>query len=100
MFTDMSLSADLNLAFKTQEGDIKGNASFLISHLNFRKLNTRVLLGFEMLVLTSGAWPLNQSMAGEFKVPEEVNMSVKWHFLKHDDVDPLFCLVGQKYIQI
>lgn len=26
-----------------------------------------------MLVLTSGAWPLNQSMAGEFKVPEEVS---------------------------
>ncbi|KAH8552618.1 Cullin [Umbelopsis sp. PMI_123] len=51
MFTDMSLSADLNLAFKSQEGDIKG---------------------FEMLVLTSGAWPLNQSTAGEFKVPEEL----------------------------
>ncbi|KAG2177587.1 hypothetical protein INT44_008099 [Umbelopsis vinacea] len=76
MFTDMSLSADLNLAFKTQEGDIKGNASFLISHLKFRKLNTRVLLGFEMLVLTSGAWPLNQSMAGEFKVPEELVKSI------------------------
>ncbi|KAI8582431.1 hypothetical protein K450DRAFT_227154 [Umbelopsis ramanniana AG] len=55
MFTDMSLSADLNLAFKSQEGDIKG---------------------FEMLVLTSGAWPLNQSMAGEFKVPEELVKSI------------------------
>jgi hypothetical protein len=25
-----------------------------------------------MLVLTSGAWPLNSSSVGEFKVPEEV----------------------------
>lgn len=32
------------------------------------------VLGFDMLVLTSGAWPLNQSGTGEFKVPAEVNM--------------------------
>ncbi|GAB5592584.1 hypothetical protein Unana1_07484 [Umbelopsis nana] len=51
MFTDMSLSADLNSAFRSQEGDMKG---------------------FDMLVLTSGAWPLNQSGTGEFKVPAEL----------------------------
>ncbi|CAO3666159.1 unnamed protein product [Umbelopsis vinacea] len=56
MFTDMSLSADLNLAFKSQEGgDMKG---------------------FEMLVLTSGAWPLNQSSAGEFTIPAELVRSI------------------------
>jgi hypothetical protein len=54
-----------------------------------------------MLVLTSGAWPLNASMAGEFKVPEEVNYfgGWNWHLLKRDP-DLSFCLVGQKYIQI
>ncbi|KAG2185928.1 hypothetical protein INT43_002366 [Umbelopsis isabellina] len=51
MFTDMSLSADLNSAFKNKEPTVKG---------------------FEMLVLTSGAWPLNASSIGEFKVPEEL----------------------------
>lgn len=72
----MSLSADLNLAFKSQEGgDMKGKL-LLTNTVAYKSVITcsQVSIGFEMLVLTSGAWPLNQSSAGEFTIPAEVRM--------------------------
>ncbi|KAL1931391.1 hypothetical protein VTP01DRAFT_9533 [Rhizomucor pusillus] len=66
MFTDMSLSNDLNAAFKEF---LKQNAE---------KLN----VGFEIQVLTAGAWPLNQkedakaTEASGIQIPAELEKSV------------------------
>ena len=58
MFTDMTLSEDLNSQFKT-------------------KMETKsVKLGFEfqMQVLTAGSWPLTTQAIQEFSIPIEVNI--------------------------
>ncbi|KAI9493423.1 Cullin [Zychaea mexicana] len=69
MFTDMSLSNDLNITFREY---LKQNAS---------KLN----VGFDIQVLTAGAWPLNQkddgkaTEANKIHIPAELEKSVS-HF--------------------
>ncbi|RUP51076.1 Cullin family-domain-containing protein [Jimgerdemannia flammicorona] len=63
MFTDVTLSADLNNSFR--------------EFVNNNGLKLGV--GFEIMVLTAGAWPLAQSSTSEFRVPAELEKSVS-HF--------------------
>lgn len=82
MFTDVSLSSDLNANFKdyikSQPGTkLKGRkrggggmCSFIIC---------LYIVNFDILVLTAGAWPLNQkddqktAQTQKFQIPTEVN---------------------------
>eukprot|EP00118_Oscarella_pearsei_P017044 m.167647 g.167647 ORF g.167647 m.167647 type:complete len:744 (+) comp38937_c0_seq3:170-2401(+) len=59
MFTDMSLSDDLNGSF----GD-------------FMKDKTQLGLSFSVQILQSGAWPLGQSAGSPFAIPEELLRSI------------------------
>ncbi|KAG0230091.1 Cullin-2 [Mortierella sp. GBA43] len=60
MFTDMTISADLNTSFKDwlQDGDLSNG------------------LDFGILVLTAGSWPVNSSQPLEFQYPGELEKSI------------------------
>ncbi|OZJ02668.1 hypothetical protein BZG36_04780 [Bifiguratus adelaidae] len=60
MFTDMTVSADLNTRFK--------------DFLDQSELKLGV--GFDILVLTAGAWPLSQSSSTDVQIPAELEKSV------------------------
>lgn len=62
MFTDMSVSADLNNKFS-----------------NYLQNKDRIELGlnFSIYVLQAGAWPLGQSCPTDFAVPQELEKSVQ-----------------------
>ena len=62
MFTDMSVSADLNNKFS--------------SHLQ-NKDRIELGLNFSIYVLQAGAWPLGQSCPTDFAVPQELEKSVQ-----------------------
>jgi len=61
MFTDMSISSDLNQKF---------------SH-HLEKSNTDLGINFSLLVLQSGAWPLGQTAAATVALPQELVKSVQ-----------------------
>ncbi|KAG0186717.1 Cullin-2 [Apophysomyces sp. BC1034] len=66
MFTDMSLSNDLNTNFKDY----------------LRQQSCKLGVGFDMLILTAGAWPMNQKddtsapEATKIQIPAELERSV------------------------
>jgi hypothetical protein len=57
MFTDMSVSADLNREYQEKEQEHK-------------------TLHFSILVLTAGSWPLTQQAASQFNLPAVLESSV------------------------
>ncbi|KAG0042940.1 Cullin-2 [Gryganskiella cystojenkinii] len=60
MFTDMTISADLNTGFKEW---LQGT-------------NTNIGVDFGILVLTAGSWPVNSTQPLEFQCPEELEKSI------------------------
>ncbi|KAF9579538.1 Cullin-2, partial [Lunasporangiospora selenospora] len=60
MFTDMTISSDLNTGFKEwlQNGDLTNG------------------LDFSILVLTAGSWPVNSTQPLEFQCPDELEKSI------------------------
>ncbi|KAF9433534.1 Cullin-2 [Entomortierella beljakovae] len=60
MFTDMTISSDLNTGFKEW---LQGN-----------ELNNGV--DFSILVLTAGSWPVNSTQPLEFQCPDELEKSI------------------------
>lgn len=61
MFTDMSVSADLNNKFNT----------FL------KKDNIELGINFGIYVLQAGAWPLGQAVVTPFALPQQLERSVQ-----------------------
>lgn len=61
MFTDMSVSADLNNKFS--------------SHLKTEEIDLGI--NFSIYVLQAGAWPLGQSAVSTFAIPQELERSVQ-----------------------
>ncbi|CAG8443676.1 9696_t:CDS:10 [Ambispora gerdemannii] len=62
MFTDITVSADINSSFS--------------DYLKQKTLNLGV--DFSILVLTAGAWPLTQVSATDFQLPSELEKSVSY----------------------
>lgn len=63
MYTDMSVSADLNNKF----------TNFIRGQENFIDLG----IGFQIYVLQAGAWPLTQTPSSTFAIPQELEKSVQ-----------------------
>lgn len=61
MFTDMSVSNDLNNKFNT----------FL------KQLNVELGISFNVYVLQAGAWPLGQSNVTPFAVPQQLEQALQ-----------------------
>lgn len=80
MFTDMSVSTDLNAKFQT--------------HLKQEK--TELGVNFSVYVLQAGAWPLGQAAVTPFSVPHQLEKSVQMVHISHN-----FCIfVDNDYLFI
>jgi hypothetical protein len=62
MFTDMSLSSDLNTKFKSyvKEKSLTGQGKQTECFENALSITFVLVVNMDILVLTAGAWPLNQ----------------------------------------
>lgn len=78
MFTDMSVSSDLNAKFQ--------------AHLKQEDVDLGV--NFSVYVLQAGAWPLGQAAVTPFTVPHQLEKSVQMvnEFLKCSLFHNAFCI--------
>lgn len=63
MFTDISLSQDLNEKFN--------------QHLIQEDTQSKLGIDFSILILQAGAWPISQTNLPAFSLPQELEKSVR-----------------------
>lgn len=92
MFTDISLSNDLNVTFKEflKQNSQRLDGKFLCCCEKALVITRISKVGFEMQVLTAGAWPLSQKEdaktldANKIQIPTEVSKNKTPCFYRMD----------------